>query len=175
MGGNELEESQSFRILEDAKGKRTTFEEIEIGIDLGQMEWIFTEEMIDTQCLMDDDFHEWYGIDSPYGGTIAPPQINYRTPRWLFSRKYNVRGLFYKFEFENVNPIKPNTKLTISAKVTGKWIKNDREFVQYDAEAVDEQGNVIFRTRRVHALDYIKRTAPRDGVGIDSGIKKEKI
>lgn len=163
------------RVLMDARGKRTSFDEIEIGTDLGQMEWVVTEEMVDMQCFMDADYHEWYYLGSPFEGKIAPPQINYRPPRWLFSRKYNVRGLFYKYEFENVNPIKIGAKMTISATITDKWIKNNREFVQYDAEAVDESGNVIFRTRRVHVLDFIERSAPREGVGIDTGIKKEKL
>ncbi len=29
--------------------------------------------------------------------------------------------------------------------------------------------------RRTHVLDFVERTAPRAGVGLDSGIKAEKI
>ncbi|MDN5346520.1 MAG: hypothetical protein PWP65_84 [Clostridia bacterium] len=163
------------RVLRDEKGERAKFEDIEVGKDLGSLEWIITQEMIDAQCLMDEDYHEWYKIDSPFGGVIAPPQITYRPPRWLLSRTYNVRGLFYKWQMENLAPIKPNEKIIISARIVDKWIKNNREYISYEAVGVNEAGEELFRTRRTHVLDYIERTAPRTGVGIDSGIKAESI
>lgn len=163
------------RIAEDARGKRATFEEIEVGQSLGTMEWVVTPEMIDLQCELDMDYHYWFSVDSPWGGRIAPPQLSYRPPRWLFSRTYNVRGLFYKWEMENVRPLKPGVKLTVTGAICDKYIKNEREFVVYRAEAVDPEGNVVFRTLRTHVLDVIERSAPRAGKGIDSGIKPEKL
>lgn len=163
------------RIAEDAKGKRAAYDEIEVGQTLESMEWMVTEDMINQQCEMDMDYHLWFSVDSPWGGRIAPPQISYRPPRWLFSRAYNVRGLFYKWELENVRPIKPGVTLKVTGSIADKYVKNDREFVVYQAEAVDPEGNVIFRTRRTHVLDFVERTAPRAGKGIDSGIKPEKI
>jgi len=163
------------RVAQDEKGERTKYEDIEVGKDLGVIEWEVTPELIDKQCEMDDDYHEWYKLDSPYGGRIAPPQIPYRPPRWLLSRNYNIRGVFYKWEFENVNPIKPNRKIKVSGRIVDKWIRKDREYFQYEAVGEDEEGNTLFKTSRVHALDVIKRTMPREGVGIDSGIKKEQL
>lgn len=163
------------RVAEDAKGKRATYDDIRIGETLGEMEWIVSEEMIDQQCQMDMDYHLWFSVDSPWGGRIAPPQLSYRPPRWLFSRAYNVRGLFYKWEMENLEPIKLGVTLKVTGFIADKYVKNDREFVVYQAEAVDPEGNVIFRTRRTHVLDFVERTAPRAGKGIDSGIKPEKI
>lgn len=163
------------RIAEDEKGKRATYDEVEVGQTLGSMEWAVTQDMIDQQCEMDMDYHFWFSVDSPWGGRIAPPQISYRPPRWLFSRAYNVRGLFYKWEMENVRPIKAGVTLRVTGAITDKYVKNDREFVVYQAEAVDPDGKVVFRTRRTHVLDFVERTAPRAGKGIDSGIKPEKI
>ncbi len=163
------------RIAEDDKGKRATYDEIEAGQSLGSMEWVVTEDMINQQCEMDMDYCLWFSVDSPWGGRIAPPQLSYRPPRWLFSRVYNMRGLFYKWELENVRPIKPGVTLKVTGSIADKYVKNDREFVVYQAEAVDPGNNVIFRTRRTHVLDFVERTAPRAGKGIDSGIKPEKI
>ncbi|OGA47231.1 MAG: hypothetical protein A3G24_15490 [Betaproteobacteria bacterium RIFCSPLOWO2_12_FULL_62_13] len=163
------------RIAEDEKGKRATYDDIRVGETLGEMAWVVTEEMIDQQCEMDMDYHLWFSVDSPWGGRIAPPQLSYRPPRWLFSRAYNVRGLFYKWEMENLKPIKPGVTLKVTGTIADKYVKNDREFVVYQAEAVDSEGSVIFRTRRTHVLDFVERTAPRAGKGIDSGIKPEKI
>ncbi|MBI4183676.1 MAG: MaoC family dehydratase [Proteobacteria bacterium] len=163
------------RVARDEAGARTRFEEIEVGKDLGEIEWVVAPDDIDRQCAMDDDAHEWFLGDSPFGGRIAPPQIQYRPPRWLLSRTYNVRGVFYKWEFENVRPIRPGVRLRVRGRIAGKWVKNDREFVAYEAEARDESGEVVFRTTRVHALDVISRAAPRQGSGIDSGVKPERI
>jgi len=167
--------TEQARIAEDENGPRTQYEDIEIGKVLGEMDWEVTEDMIDTQCRMDRDFDIWYSLQSPWGGRIAPPQISYRPPRWLLSRTYNIRGLFCEWEMENVKPIKPGTRLHVTASVVDKYIKKDREFVTYQAEAVDPDGAVVFRTRRTHVLDVVERSAPRAGKGVDSGIKAEKI
>lgn len=166
---------QVARIAEDDNGPRTQFEEIEVGKVLGEMDWVVTEEMIDAQCHMDRDYDAWYALDSPWGGRVAPPQISYRPPRWLLSRTYNIRGLFCAWEMENVKPIRPDVTLHITASVADKYIRNEREFIVYQAEAVDPQGQVVFRTRRTHVLDVIDRNAPRAGVGVDSGIKAERL
>lgn len=163
------------RVAEDEHGRRTSFDEIEVGKVLGEMEWTVTPEMIEKQCDMDADYHTWYFLDSPWGGRVAPPQISYRPPRWLLSRTYNVRGLFVKWEMENLRPIRPDVLLRVAAKVVDKYVRKEREFVVYEAEAKDPEGQVIFRTRRTHVLDVIERTAERAGKGVDSGIKAEKI
>lgn len=163
------------RVAEDEHGRRTEYDEIEVGKVLGETEWVVTGEMIDKQCEMDADYHVWYRLQSPWGGRIAPPQISYRPPRWLLSRTYNVRGLFYKWEMENLRPILPDVKLQVVATVVDKYVRKDREFVVYQAEAKDPEGHVVFRTRRTHVLDVVERTAERQGKGVDSGIKAERI
>ncbi|HEY1729123.1 MAG TPA: MaoC family dehydratase [Candidatus Baltobacteraceae bacterium] len=163
------------RVEADAQGKRATYDEIVVGTVLGEMDWVVTEDMVELQCRLDLDYDEFYTLDSPYGGRIAPPQITYRPPRWLLSRTYNVRGLFYKWQMENVRPIRINEQLHVICRITDKYVKNDREYIVYTAEATDVKGDVVFRTERVHVLDALERTAPRAGEGIDTGIKAERI
>jgi acyl dehydratase len=166
---------QRFRVEADQHGKRATFADIEVGRSLGELEWTLTKDMIDTQCEMDLDFHPWFFLNSPWGGRVAPPQLTYRPPRWLLSRTFNVRGLFVGWEMENVKPIKPGVVLRVRGSIVDKYVKNEREFVIFQAEGVDPQGEVVFRTRRTHILDVIERWAPRHGEGVDSGIKSERI
>src|SRR5665213_2380170 len=166
---------QTKRVAEDSRGPRVQFSEIEIGNSLGEIEWTVTAEMIDTQCALDADYAVWYSLDSPWEGRIAPPQLSYRPPRWLLSRTYNIRGLFVRWEMDNVRPIKPGVTLRVAARISDKYVKNEREFVVYEAEATDPEGSVVFRTRRTHVLDFIERSAQREGEGIDSGIKAERI
>ncbi|MFH1410931.1 MAG: MaoC family dehydratase [Patescibacteria group bacterium] len=163
------------RVLKDERGERTRYEDIEVGYDLGSLEWEITQAMIDAQCHLDDDYHAWYKIDSPFGGVIAQPQLTYRPPRWLISRNFNIRGLFYKWQMENLAPLKPGERITVSGRIVDKYVKNEREYVTYEAIGTSESGAVLFKTRRTHVLDYVERTAARAGVGVDSGIKAEKL
>jgi hypothetical protein len=163
------------RVLEDGSGRRATYEEIVVGQSLGEMEWEITDEMIDLQCRLDEDFDRLFCLPLVDGGRIAPPQITYRPPRWLFSRAYNVRGLFVRWEMETFALLKANIKIKVSGTIADKFIKKDREFVVYQAEGRDPDGTLLFRTKRTHVLDFIERTAPREGAGVDSGIKPEKI
>ena len=101
---------------------------------------------------------------------------NYRTgAHWLSASPitilstYNVRGLFYELDVESINPIVVGHPMIVTGKVIDKWIKRDREYVAYEGQCVEESGLEIFRTRRVHVLDYIPRTVARDGEAPDSG------
>ncbi len=163
------------RMERDAQGERALFEDIEVGFDLGSLEWTVEPEDIDKQCAVDEDYDPFYMVDSPWGGPVAPPQIQYRPPRWLLTRSFNVHGVFYRWEFENRKPIKPGVPITVSGTVADKWVKNEREFVAFEFTGTDPDGDVLFVTRRVHVLDVIERSAPRAGVGVDSGFKPEKI
>ena len=162
------------RVLEDSQGRRAAFEDIEVGQSIGEMEWQVTDDLIDLQCHLDQDFDPLF---FPQGGNarIAPPQITYRPPRWLFSRAYNVRGLFVRWESESFRAIEANSTLKVAGSIVEKYIKKDREFVVYETEGKDAAGNLVFRTRRTHVLDFVERSAPRAGAGIDSGIKPERI
>ena len=156
------------RVSEDARGRRTTYEELEIGKDLGSADFQVSQEQIDQTCFRLGDLHPYFQLESPFGGTVAPVYLSYKLTRNLFSQTYSVRGLFYKWSFEFFKPIKVDVKHKVQAVLTEKWIKKDREFVAYESVCKDEQGEVVFKTRRAHVLDFIKRTAPKVGVGIDS-------
>lgn len=162
-------ENSLARVASDARGPRTSYEDIQVGADLGTIPWSVTPEQIAAICESDDDYHEWYTVGSPFGGVIAPVLIAYPPVRLLFSRAYNVRGLFYEIALDNLNPIRPGKAMFVSGRIVDKWIKRDREYVAYEGECTDEDGLPIFRTRRAHVLDYIPRTAPRSGEGVDSG------
>ena len=170
-----MSNSRKTRVARDEFGERAKYEDFEIGADLGTLEWTVSAEDVAKQCSIDDDYHERYALGGDDPERFAPPQIQYRPPRWLLSRNYNVRGVFYRWKMENVKPIRAGETYLVSGRVANKWIRNNREFVEFDFEARDQDGEVVFRTTRVHALDIIERTAPREGHGIDSGIKQEKI
>lgn len=153
------------RILRDAAGVRTTFDELEIGKDLGALDWTPTQSQVDQVCERMEDHHPFYEVESPFGGTVVPTHMTYLMIRGLFSQTYSVRGLFYKWGLQLLEPIRTGVTYRVEAKLTEKWVKNDREFVAYEGICRDPSGTVVFRTRRAHVLDFIKRTAPKVGEG----------
>lgn len=153
-----MSETSGTRLSIDGCGKRTEYDEFQIGAEFEPHEWLLTTEQIDLFCEGNQDYHEWYAVDSPFGGRVCPPLMNYLPIRNMFSSRYNVRGLLYEYEAENINPIKPGKKMRATGKISKKWIKNDKEFVEYRVTCVDEDGVEIFRTRRVHVLDARPRS-----------------
>jgi acyl dehydratase len=91
------------------------------------------------------------------------------------SRNYNVRGVFYKWDFEHLAPLRPGMTITVSGTVIDKRVVRGREYIEFESVGRDEAGTELFKTRRTHVLDMADRNAPREGRGIDSGVKSEKI
>ena len=169
-----MNEKATTRVERDAQGTRTRYEDIEVGCDLGEMEWVITAEMVAKQCAVDGDYDPLF--ESVEGRPqYAPPQILYRPPRWLLSRNFNIRGVLAKWDFEVLAPIEVGRAMTLNGRISGKWIKADREYVAYEVSARYEDGTQVFRTARVHLMDVIERSHPREGEGLDSGKKKESI
>lgn len=161
---------QQTRVARDGRGPRVTYEDLEVGADLGTLEWSVTAESVAGLRANDQDDHEWYVGDSPFGGPVVPPMATYPPVRILFSRRYNLRGLFYRFESHFHRPIRFGQVVTITGIVAEKYVKRDREYVTYEAEGRDPDGQLLFTTRRTHVLDFIPASAPRQGAGIDSGV-----
>lgn len=161
-------DGQRRRVARDPRGKRTQFEELVIGSDLGSLEFELTQQMVDDSCARLEDYHPWYSLASPWGPTIAPAVMNYSPVRTLFSKAFNVVGLLYKYEFTNISPMMVGQRYTVRGRVSEKWIKNNREFVAYTAECTDAEGSIVWTTRRAHVLDFLTRDVPREGEGMDS-------
>ena len=87
----------------------------------------------------------------------------------MLTRTYNVRGVFYKWEFESFKPILPGEKITVTGKIVDKWVKNEREFIKFEAIGHDAVGDKVFSTLRTHVLDVIERTVTRVLPGLIAG------
>ena len=169
-----MSEKTTTRVVRDAQGERTRYEDIEVGHDLGEMEWIVTAEMVAAQCALDGDYDP--AFEAVEGRPqYAPPQILYRPPRWLLSRNFNIRGVLVKWDFEILAGIEVDRPMILGGRISGKWIKAEREYVAYEVSARYQDGTPVFRTARVHLMDIIDRSRPREGEGLDSGRKQERI
>ena len=154
------------RVAADERGPRPTLDDIEIGKTFGPVEWSVAERDIDGCCMAQDDYHEWYSIDSPFGGRVAPPTITYIVPRETFKKVYRVRGLFVGWTSEQLDVIRPNVTYTWTGKISDKYVRRNREWVWYDFTLCDPQGKEIIRTKRGHVLDFLTIDAPKTVVSV---------
>ena len=137
----------------DQYGEFATFDEIEIGKKSRQQEWTITDDTIDVFCAMGDEFHEWYSIDSPFGGRIAPIQTTSMIIRALMP--YRVGGLFTGWDGKQHEVLRPNVPYIWQAWAADKWIRNDREWVAMEGTCHHPDGRLMMWTRRIHVLDYV--------------------
>jgi hypothetical protein len=165
-----MAEQTPTRVAYDDRGPRTTYDEFVVGDSLGTMEWTVTRDNVDGLIINDQDFNECYDSDAMFGYAVVPPLATYPPVRMLFTRKYNVRGVFYQFRSEFYRPMRYGERITITGAISDKYIRRNREFVTYEAVGTDEGGATVFRTFRTHALDYITLDKPRAGKGVDSGL-----
>jgi acyl dehydratase len=56
-------------------------------------------------------------------------------------------GIWAKSEHEFLKPMKVGSKVFIRGKVADKYIKRGREYVVTEYQAVDENGEVLLRSR----------------------------
>jgi hypothetical protein len=154
---------------EGGERAQTTIDEIEIGRDLGELEWTVTRSHVEGLIVSDDEFDPWYAAREE-GGGVVPLLATYPPVRALFARSFNIRGFLYQFESEHFRPIEYGQSLTIRGWITGKWVKRNREYVKFEAEARDAEGTLVFRTSRTHLLDYrpLSSTAGAVIVGADA-------
>ena len=123
--GAEGSEQALTRVERDGRGRRTTFEEFEVGASLGEFRWSIQPSNAAGLIDNDQDAHPWYVGDSPFGRPVVPPMATYPPVRILFTRNYNVRGLFYHFESEFLEPIPYGEDIIVTGHISDKWIKRD--------------------------------------------------
>lgn len=139
---------------------QTTIEDIEIGRDLGQLEWVVTRSKVEGLIASDEEFDPWFVGAEEGGGDIAPGLATYPPVRALFARTFNIRGFLYEYECEFFRPIKYGQVLVISGRIADTWVKRHREYVRFEAEARDPDGDLYFQTSRTHLLDYLTLEPP---------------
>lgn len=165
-----MTDAQPERVAYDDRGPRTTYDDLTVGEPLGDMEWTVTKENVAGLIANDQDFQECYETAGLFDEPLVPPMATYPPVRMLLTRRFNVRGVFYRFASEFVRPIRYGERIRISGTISDKYIRRHREYVTYQATGIDDDDQIVFRTWRTHALDFITRDRPRSGKGVDSGL-----
>lgn len=115
------------------------FDRIEVGEDLGTLEYVLTPEMLNDYRRV---------VDNPHA---AYPTIAARHPANLFYRKYEGRMRVPNTgqDSEYYNPPIPGKRILVTARIADKYIRRSKPYLIIEATARDEDGRLIEVSRLV--------------------------
>jgi hypothetical protein len=115
------------------------FDRIEIGEDLGTMEYVLTAEMLANYRRV---------VDNPHA---AYPTVAARHPANLFYRRYGGRMRVPNtgHDSEYFNPPIPGKRIVVSARIVDKYVRREKPYLIVEATATDEDGRLIEISRLV--------------------------
>ena len=136
-------------------GELTRYEEIEVGRELGPIEWTCNAETLDLLLRCYDLWHEWFVVDSPFGGRVLPPPVLAQV--FISLDPYIFRAAAAGLEEECFDVLRLDKKYIFSGKIADKFIKRDKEWVLFDHVCTDEDGRVVVKHKSLLALSFITR------------------
>ncbi len=122
---------------------------IEVGEDLGSMEYVMTAQMIADYRRV---------VDNP---RAAYPTVAARHPANLFYRKYKhvLRVPNTGHDSRYFNPPLAGKRIIVSARIVDKYIRREKPYLIVEAEAVDEDGRLIEISRLVGLARDVRKPA----------------
>src|ERR1051325_5702003 len=118
------------------EGERAMTTDVYPGKDLGTLEVVITDEMVQHYVKGLDAPNPWYTAASPFGGPVAPV-IVYQQADTEFKGWYldNLFGnLWLRQEWEIHAPTRVGQVLRCSARVADRYRRRDRDVVPHRSE-----------------------------------------
>lgn len=115
------------------------WESIPVGDDLGSLDYVLTQQMVDDYRRV---------VDNPHA---AYPTVAARHPANLFYRKYAavMRVPNMGHDSEYYNPPVAGKRITITGRIADKYLRRGNAYLIVEATAVDEDGRLIEKSRLV--------------------------
>ena len=124
---------------------RTGFDDLPIGFEMGPEELTLDDATVNERM----DLVQWTARDIVEKQRIAPPGITIvQHPKMKFDALPHLKaGIWAKSEHEFIRPMKVGMKISIRGEVIEKYSKRGRDYVITAYETVDENGEVLMRSR----------------------------
>ena len=135
--------------------KEGLYELIEIPEDFGPCEVTVDDHKVKTYAFTQDDYHDWYFKDSPFGGRIGHASILANDLLCLFLTKYNpntIIGLHTQEELSFHSPVKVGETATLQGRYVEKYVKRGKGYVVMEAEARGEDGRLLVKHRGIEIM-----------------------
>lgn len=148
--------------------KKYTWDNIEVGEQLGPVEGVVNDLKLKSHAFAVDDYGDWYFKDSPFGGRIGHPTLLATDILYLFMLAYDITpphegGLHAKNELELLNPVRLGTKVSIQGTHSDKYQKRVQNYRILEGQVVDESGQVLIRMRATETVGFKAETPVGQG------------
>jgi acyl dehydratase len=126
-------------------GEKSLFESIYIGLDLGTEEITVDEKTVQNRV----NLVQWQAREVVDKLGCALPGMTIEIHAKMKFDKFPTlkAGIWAKSEHEFIKPMKVGSKVFIRGKVVDKYIKRGREYIVSEFETVDENGEVLLKSR----------------------------
>jgi acyl dehydratase len=142
------------------------------GKDLGALELVVTDEMVQHYVKGLDEPNPWYTATSPFGGPVAPV-IVYQDADTQFKGWYldNLFGnLWMRQEWEIHAPTRVGQTLRCQARVADRYRRRDRDVVAMEMSVRDDAGRLV--ARGVHHQSFLAEQTGGEVTLRDPGAKE---
>jgi hypothetical protein len=121
------------------------WEALPIGFEMGPLEIALDDRMIGERL----DLVQWEDRELLNKTGVIPPGITiaYHAHMKFAALPHLRASIWAKSEHEFLKPMKAGGRIYIRGRVVDKYIKRDRNYVVADYETVDENGEVLMRSR----------------------------
>ena len=120
------------------------YETIPIGMDLGTLEIKLDEATIKDRT----ELVQWQTKGPAEKGLVPPGITISQHAQMNFAALPQMKvSIWAKSEHQFLRPMKPGGKIFIHGKIVDKYVKRGRNYMVADYETVDEEGEVLMRSR----------------------------
>ncbi len=125
--------------------EKSSWEALPIGLQMGPLEIVLDNKTVKERT----ELVQWENREPLDKLGFAPPGITIANHALMkFTAWPDLRAsIWAKSEHEFLRPMKVGNRIYIRGKIVDKYVKRNRNYVVADYETVDEDGEVLMRSR----------------------------
>ena len=125
--------------------EKSGFDAIPIGLEMGPLEMTLDDDTVSARL----NLVQWENKEPVEKFNVTPPGLTIsQHSRMKFMALSEMRvSIWAKSEHEFLKPMKKGSKIFIRGRVVDKYTRRGRNYLVSDYETVDEDGDVLLRSR----------------------------
>ena len=125
--------------------EKSGFDAIPIGLEMGPLEMTLDDDTVSARL----NLVQWENQEPIEKFNVTPPGLTIsQHSRMKFMALSEMRvSIWAKSEHEFLKPMKKGSKIFIRGRVVDKYTRRGRNYLVSDYETVDEDGDVLLRSR----------------------------